>query len=885
MKTKITMLLVVLMMSIISVGHAGTYNVNTCAGTAVTIGNPWTGGFIYVWNTMPVQYGMTITVNPPTNLQYIVTVLDSQYSVLGADTFNVTVNPLPYIGISSTGGNLICPGGNVQLIANSSPTPLSSYQWNIGATTQTITAQPIVSPTTYTVTGTDNNGCTAVANYTVYIQPVPIAYQITGNTTYCPNQFGVVMGLSGSEPNAIYYLYHNGLQIGTALGTGNPVSFGMIANANGAYTATGEYTSLSCSINMLGTLVVNPSTLPGPAGTINGPTAMCLGSGNQTYSTIPISGATSYTWACSNGNIISGQGTTNVLVNWNGNGTLSVAGTNSCGNGPSSLLNVTIHSQPIVSLSPTNPHICTGQSVTLTATGATTYSWSGPNGMGTGNTYTASSAGQVSVIGISQFGCLSQPATTTVYVEPTPTFTALGPNGPVCEGSPLQLLANANPPSTYSWTGSNGFTSNQQNPVILNVSSANAGTYLVTATTQWGCQNTGQIIVTVNPTPIVSVSAISPICAGQTLQLICAHTGNYIAWSGPNGFTSNQQNPVIPNASSANAGWYVATTWSGSCSAKDSVWVQINSSPTINISASSLTVCGGQSVTLTATGANTYTWSTGQTGSTVLVYPTQSTMYTVVGTNQYGCTGSQSIQITVGGNVLQSQFTSAGMVTCPDGNDGWANISPLNGNYPYSYTWSPTPINGQGSNAVTGLQAGIWYVTITDANGCQGTNSVTITEPPAITITPIINGSMVTAMVTGGTLLPGDNYQYNWMPSPAFGQGTATATFAPGISIVTLTVTDGHYCQESLVINLATAGIGDDESANFSIYPNPVSDLLHIETGDLKVAGIQLYDALGKILYSGKETSISMIEFPTGMYLINVTDENGRIFRSKVVKK
>ncbi|MEI8091355.1 MAG: T9SS type A sorting domain-containing protein, partial [bacterium] len=536
---------------------------------------------------------------------------------------------------------------------------------------------------------------------------------------------------------------------------------------------------------------------------------------------------------------------------------------------------------PAVSLSPINPHICAGQSITLTATGANTYVWSGPNGFGFGTTYTVNTTSQVSVTGSNQYGCMSLTQTTSVYVEPIPSFTILGPTSPMCEGSPLQLTATATPQSTYKWTGPNGYTSTVQNPLIPNATLANAGTYLVKATSQWGCENTGQVIVSIHPTPIVSVNGTSPICSGSPLNLVAAiSNGSSVSWNGPNGFASTLLNPVIYNTTSANAGWYVATASNGYCSMKDSTYVQVNAGPTISIAPSQNNICSGEAVDLYASGAMSYHWSTGQTGPNITVSPTITTPYTVTGMNIAGCTSSYTITITINGNSLTSIFTSGIDASCNGEHDGAANVQVLNGVPPMTYDWTPDPVNGDGNNAAIGFAAGLVSVYYTDSRGCHGTNSILINEPAPITfaVPPIINGQNVSVTITGGT----PPYQYGW----STGQTGNPVTFDPGIYVVSLTVNDGHYCQESFIINLASSGIDDVNTITFSIYPNPVSDILHIETGDVKIAEIQLLDITGKmILTAGKEKIINLTLFPAGFYLIQLTTKDGEILRSKVVKQ
>src|SRR5207237_1446225 len=139
------------------------------------------------------------------------------------------------------------------------------------------------------------------------------------------------------------------------------------------------------------------------------------------------------------------------------------------------------------------------------------------------------------------------------------------------QGGTLNLTANTVANATYSWSGPNGFTSNVQNPTINNVPVAASGTYSVTVTAN-GCTSNaaGSTNVTVTPTPQPTASNNSPICSGATLNLTASNLANATySWTGPNGFTSNVQNPTITNASTAAAGTYSVVATASGCSSSN----------------------------------------------------------------------------------------------------------------------------------------------------------------------------------------------------------------------------------------------------------------------------------------------------------------------------
>jgi hypothetical protein len=462
-------------------------------------------------------------------------------------------------------------------------------------------------------------------------------------------------------------------------------------------------------------------------------------------------------------------------------------------------------------------------------------------------------------------------------VKPKPTLSLSSSATTICSGQTVTLTALSNAVS-YAWsTGDTtpSFISMPNNPLTIPLTISHS----VIVTGSNGCTNTGFISFDIHPSPSITLTANpGTICAGGSSILTANGTNNYV-WS--NGLGTGATKPVSP---------LIATTYSvmgidtNGCVDTASTTITINPSPSVSIVASQNPVCAGISSTLTAFGATNYIWNNGFIGSQINPSTSTTTTYSVVGTNTNGCSDTASITITVK-PPLQLLFPSASMVSCPGLNDGAANTSVSGGTDPYSYIWNPTPGNGQGNNAVNGLHAGIYTVSVTDSNGCVGMNSVTITEPQPITITPIVNGNTVSVSVSGGTLLPGNSYQYNWVPTPQGGQGTANATFAPGTSSVILTVLDGHYCQKSQVIYLTGTGINEIDSKQISLYPNPAKDILYIN-GAEKFQYVEIFSIIGKsVLRIKGSNEVDIASLASGTYIIALMDTNGTAIRKKFIKE
>lgn len=290
-----------------------------------------------------------------------------------------------------------------------------------------------------------------------------------------------------------------------------------------------------------------------------------------------------------------------------------------------------------------NGPLCVGNtlalSVTTSTTGLVTYSWAGPNSFSSGlqnpsltNVGTVN-AGDYIVTAISQ-GCIAKD-TTTVVVNIIPAKPTVSSNSPVCPTTTLNLTASSTTGGvTYAWTGPSSFSSSQQNPSISNVSSANAGTYSVTATVN-GCTSqagtTNVVVQITTPTPVATSNA--PLCDGGSLNLAASLIpGATYEWTGPNNFTSALQNPVINPAHTFHSGDYVVRAKLNGCySDWDTAAVAVNIVSTIGGYASpNDTVCAGTNVTFVAIASNTgptpvYQWYKNYTaisGANNLLYNT-----------------------------------------------------------------------------------------------------------------------------------------------------------------------------------------------------------------------------------------------------------------------
>jgi hypothetical protein len=275
--------------------------------------------------------------------------------------------------------------------------------------------------------------------------------------------------------------------------------------------------------------------------------------------------------------------------------------------------------------------ICQGGSVFLTASGANTYTWN--TGATSPNISAAPPTNTVfSVTGL--LGSCTSTAAVTVTVNPNPNINIAGTNTS-CAGSTITLIATG--ANTYTWsTGAN--TSAMSDAPTQNTIYTVVGTNTAT-----GCSSQASWTVNVNAIPQVTVTGPTAMCINQTITLNAYGATSY-SWS--NGSTN--QNIVVSPTS--NVSYTVVGTSTLGCQSNPVVKnITVNTLPLVGVNPPSQTLCKGQSILLTANGANTYSWSPGGALTvTVNVTPTVTTVYNVVGTNTTtGCQASQNCTITV----------------------------------------------------------------------------------------------------------------------------------------------------------------------------------------------------------------------------------------------
>jgi PKD repeat protein len=666
---------------------------NVCAGQSVAFTNTSTNSpTLYSWS-FPGGTPSTSTAANPTvtyatagTFNVSLTATNSGGSNTSTQTNYITVNAIPAAPTVSAGGpTTFCTGGSVVLTSSSATGNL----WSNGATTQSIT---VTASGTYSVSVT-SGGCTSAssAGTTVTVNPIPAAPTVSagGPTTFCSGG-SVVLTSSSATGN----LWSNGA-----------TTQSITVTASGTYSVS--VTSGGCtSPSSAGTTVtVNPIPAA-PTVSAGGPTTFCTG-GNVVLTS---SSATGNLWS-------NGATTQSITVTAGGTYTVSVT-SGGCTSVSSAGTTVTVNPIPAApSVSAGGPTtFCSGGSVVLTSSSATGNVWS--NGATTQSiTVTANGTYTVSV---TSGGCTSaSSAGTVVTVNPLPVITAGTISDPTaCASATGSIQITGSGPGTLSWTGTSGGSQAATLPAII--ANITAGTYSVTFTNSTGCVSNVITATLSDPgapaTPVVTAAGPATFCDGGSVTLTSSSASGNV-WS--TGETT--QSITVSESGTYSAHVNVAGCASGTSAA---IIVTVNEiPPTPSISASGpLTFCEGGSVTLTSSSATGNAWSSGSSASSVNVIA--SGTYTLNVTAN-GCTSDDaSVTVIVHPNPVVSFGALADMCI-------YNNPVVLAAGSPAGGAYSGNGVaSGSFDPAAAGAGTSILTYTITDANGCTGsaTSSVTVSQ-------------------------------------------------------------------------------------------------------------------------------------------------------------
>jgi len=310
-------------------------------------------------------------------------------------------------------------------------------------------------------------------------------------------------------------------------------------------------------------------------------------------------------------------------------------------------------------------------------------------------------------------GSCADTSSIQIILSPTISIPTASWNAPICEGDTLLLNASAVAGATYTWSGPGGFSSTNQNNSIPNVNSSYAGTYYVHVTVGICVSESDSVLVSISPPPAISITGTSNFCEGDSTELTETSGAAQHYWS-PFGETSSAIYASDP-------GTYIVTaTTADGCSATDSIVIEQLAMP-IHNGILGGDACEGFSSLLVSSGTGSLTWSTAEITDSIYVFVAAPTTYYSTYTNSCG-SETDSILVDVLPNPLVDAFgdtTIAPMETAQIGAAGGVD-----------YSWSPTDGLSCTSCAdpiVNTNQSTLYYVVVTDSNGCSALDSVLIT--------------------------------------------------------------------------------------------------------------------------------------------------------------
>lgn len=596
----------------------------------------------------------------------------------------------------------------------------------------------------------------------------PVASMSISDNTICRNTTTNFTSTSTGSPTSYSWTFEGGSPATSTAQNPQNISYAnngifdvtlTVSNANG----TNTYTCNNC------VTVYNR-----PAVTLTGTSPLCNNASTGSV-TSSITGTSPYTYSWSNG-----ASTANLNNVASGSYTLTVTDANGCTNQASaSLTNPTV----ITITGTTTNILCSGVnngSITASATGGTgtkTFAWS--NGA-TGATASNLAAGSYTVTATDANGC-TRTQSFTITAPTAITVTGTVTNN-VCagvnNGSITASATGGTGTKTFAW--SNGATG-------ATASNLAVGSYTVTATDANGCTKTQSFTITA-PTAIsitgtvTNGSCLTNGTGSITVSATGGTGGKTFTWS--NGATG-------ATVSNLGAGSYTVTaTDANGCTNTQTFVVTIQSSMTISGNVTNLTCLGSNNgaITVSATGGTgtiVYSWSNGASGSSISNLSAGS--YTVTVQDASGCSTAQLFTVTAPSAVATNQTDAD--ISC-NGNSGSAQVSPTGGTAPYTINWS----NGATGTSVSGLAAGSYNVTVTDANGCTAQSNFTITQTASLTLTVNDtdincfgnNNGSASAQAQGGS----GAYTYLWSNGAT---SASISSLAPGTYGVV--VTDANGCQ------------------------------------------------------------------------------------------
>ncbi len=759
-------------------------------GSATATATGGTGPYSYSWNTVPVQAIATATGLSAGS--YIVTVTDANGCTA---TSGVTIaQPATPLTVTTTHVNIACFGGTTGT-ATATPsggTGPYTYSWNTSPVQTTPTATGLAAGP-YIVTITDANSCTASSNVIISQPATALAVAITQVNVAC---FGGATGSATVTPSG-----------GTSPYTysWNTIPVQMTATATGL--SSGSYSVTVTDANLCTAIANVTITQPVAALTISTSqvNVACFGGSSGTATAIPTGGTGSYSYSW---NTLPVQTTATATGLAAGTYTVTVSDASSC----TSTADVTI-TQPAAAMTVATTQVnvscfggTSGSATAIPAGGLApyTYSWN-TNPVQNTETATLLKSGSYTVT-VTDANLCTASANITISEPPALDGTVGAQTNILCFGGnngSVTVSASGGTPGYMYRIGAGGYQ------LSGTFNSLTAGSYNITVRDANLCT----FIVPVTITQPVSAlggsisSQTNVLCFGDaTGSVIISASGGTLPYeynidggsyqpAGTfNGLLAGVHNVIIRDANMC------------SFSIPVNITQPISSLSGSIVSQTNVLCFGGSTGSVTVAGSGgtpvyQYSLDAGSLQPLGTFNGLNTGIHTVTITDANNCTFNVIVNITQPLAALTVTTTHI-EVACFGGLTGSATAIPAGGTAPYAYSWNTSPVKTTAT--ASGLAAGSYIVTVTDANLCTLTANVTITEPLSaltVTTTQVNNGCFggttgtATAIPSGGT----GPYTYSWNTVPV--QTTATATgLAAGP--YTVTVTDANTCSATANVTI-----------------------------------------------------------------------------------
>ncbi len=619
------------------------------------------------------------------------------------------------------------------------------------------------------------------------------------------------------------------------------------ALVNFAWDGTASYTNNGCNAPLSPQVVNAGADVNACPGDVLTFTATAQGS----FSSYQWSGGTGI-WT--NANQLTA--TYQVGVGESGNIPITFTATNCNGNISDQLI-IQVTPNPQVSISPTGPiDLCQGNSVNLTASGIGNFVWNNGN---TTSSITVNSAGTYTVTASNV--CGTSTAQVVVQNSGSAPIASINPAGPIqlCQGDQITLTASGG--TMYAWSTNETSASIQVNA---------AGNYTVTVSNSCGSA-TASVSVNITPLPSVSVapSGTISICTGDQVTLTASGTGNY-SWS-----TGETTSTITVS----NAGIYsvVASNSCGNATASVDVIIQ-GTAPVLSIQpGENIALCQGESVQITASGANNYIWSNGQTTNSITVQ--NQGVYSVIGNNNCGAdTALVNVELI---DLPQINYIGNDTVfICPNQS---AVLQVLSNS---SITWN----NGVLGNNLLVTQPGLYYAYSSNVCGADTvfiqvlTSSINVdftVNPPGGTVPLTVNTINNSSNADTYTWIMGDGASYNtYQPSHVF--------ISPGIYTITLIGNNSEGCSDTAWVVITIDSCNSQIFIPNTFTPNQdgINDLFEIKGTCINSGVLYIYNRWGyeiyksaisnQLMWNGRTNSGHEVVEGVYVYLIELIDFNGK---------